>query len=133
MRIQYQRVLLFAVLLIVSLSGYANEVEIRKVELRKSGNNWTFNVTIKHADTGWNHYADAWRVVDENGKQIKIRILAHPHVDEQPFTRSLTGVTIPHGAKTVTIEARDKVHGWSKDKVVIDLNKNTGDRYRITR
>lgn len=68
------------------------------------------HVTIKHADTGWDHYANRWDVLDEAGNLLGSRTLHHPHVDEQPFTRSLT-LTIPAGIAQVTIVASDSVHG----------------------
>jgi hypothetical protein len=40
------------------------------------------------------------------------RVLTHPHVDEQPFTRSLSGVAIPEGFTQVEIAARDLVEGF---------------------
>ena len=46
------------------------------------------------------------------GDVLGTRELAHPHVDEQPFTRSLTGVVIPEGVTTVEIAARDSVVGF---------------------
>lgn len=49
-----------------------------------------FDVTISHPDTGWDHYADGWAVEDAQGNQLGLRVLAHPHETEQPFTRSLT-------------------------------------------
>ncbi|WP_455196821.1 hypothetical protein, partial [Kaarinaea lacus] len=73
----------------------AGEVEIVNVKAEKQRAGWVFNVTLKHGDTGWDHYADAWRVVTEDGKELGTRTLYHPHVDEQPFTRSLGDVTIP--------------------------------------
>lgn len=110
----------------------ADEVEIKKVELRtnNSGRSWTFRVTLKHNDTGWDHYADAWRVVDTDGKVLGKRVLYHPHENEQPFTRSLSGVKLVEGA-IIYVEAHDKVHGWSKDRVKIDFDFLEGDRYRI--
>jgi hypothetical protein len=47
------------------------------------------------------------------------RNLAHPHVKEQPFTRSLSGVRIPEGMTEVSIQARDSVSGWSSELVTI--------------
>jgi len=109
----------------------ANQVEIVKVKMESSGNSWTFNVTLLHEDKGWNHYADGWRVVDAKGKELGYRKLWHPHVNEQPFTRSLSNVTIPGTEKIIYIEAHDKVHGWSKQRLKIDLDKPQGDRYLI--
>lgn len=112
-------------------STMANQVEIVKVRMESSGGSWTFNVTLLHKDKGWNHYADGWRVVDVKGKELGHRKLWHPHDNEQPFTRSLSSVSIPKGAKIIYVEAHDKVHGWSKQRVKIDLSKPKGDRYLI--
>ena len=43
---------------------------------------------------------------------LGVRELLHDHASEQPFTRSLTGVAIPDGVTTVTVEARDLANGW---------------------
>ena len=99
----------------------AGEVEIVKVNAEKQRAGWVFNVTLKHGDTGWDHYADAWRVVTEDGKELGTRTLYHPHVDEQPFTRSLGDVTIPADVSAVYIEAHDKVHGWSKQRYRVKI------------
>ena len=123
---------LLAVLLLYPTFVMAGEVEIKHVELRSNtgGGKWTFYVTLKHNDTGWDHYADAWRIVDDEGKVIGKRVLYHPHEHEQPFTRSLSGVNIAEDA-IIYVEAHDKVHGWSKDRVKIDFDFAEGDRYRI--
>lgn len=89
--------------------------------MRQSGGQWTFDVTLFHGDTGWDDYADGWRIVDESGNVIGQRNLAHPHVNEQPFTRSLSGVQIPASVKRVGIQARDSVGGWSPRVDMFDL------------
>ncbi|MEM7508901.1 MAG: hypothetical protein AAF415_19400 [Pseudomonadota bacterium] len=99
----------------------AGEVDVVDVKAQKSGSGWRFDVTVVHADTGWDHYADAWRVVGPDGTVYGTRILAHPHVNEQPFTRSLGGVDIPEDVTRVKIEARDSVHGWAGATMEIDL------------
>jgi hypothetical protein len=99
----------------------AGEVQIVNVKAEKQRAGWVFNVTLQHGDTGWDHYADAWRVVTEAGKELGTRTLYHPHVDEQPFTRSLGDVTIPADVSVVYIEAHDKVHGWSKQRYPVKL------------
>ncbi len=110
----------------------AGQVEIKQVELRKNSNadTWTFRVSLYHNDTGWDHYADAWRIVDKDGKALETRVLFHPHINEQPFTRSLSAVSLS-GAAVIYVEAHDKVHGWSKNRVKIDLAVAEGERYRI--
>ena len=49
---------------------------------------WTVSATILHADTGWEHYADRFDVLAPDGTVLAERVLLHPHVNEQPFTRS---------------------------------------------
>lgn len=99
----------------------AGDVEIVGATATLSGGTWRFDVTLAHGDTGWDHYADAWRVVGPDGTVFGTRTLYHPHVDEQPFTRSLSGVAVPEAVTTVRIEARDSVHGWSPHTVEIAL------------
>ena len=125
---------LLAVILFLAVcrTAFANEVKILAADFSKTGDNlWTVNVTLKHDDTGWDHYADNWRVVDSEGTILGDRVLYHPHVDEQPFTRGLNNVRIPAGVTVVYIEAHDKVHGWTPDKLKVDLNMSTDGRLRI--
>lgn len=79
---------------------------------------WSFAVTVRHGDTGWDHYADGWMVLDRDGTELGYRELLHPHETEQPFTRSLSGVAIPDGTANVIIRAHDSVHGWGEDFVL---------------
>ena len=53
------------------------------------------SVTLAHPDTGWDHYADGWQVIGTDGVELGLRVLHHPHVTEQPFTRSLTLDALP--------------------------------------
>ena len=112
---------MFATFVAGMSTALAGAVEIVKAKVEKQRANWVFHVTLKHADTGWDHYADAWRVVTKDGEELGKRTLFHPHVDEQPFTRSLGDVKIPAGTGEVYIEAHDKVHGWSKQKFKVKL------------
>ena len=85
-------------------------------------NTYSFDVTVKHADTGWDHYADKWDVLTPDGKTVLgTRTLYHPHVDEQPFTRSLSGVTVPDGVDAVIVRAHDSVHGYGGKELRVDL------------
>ncbi|KAA3632730.1 MAG: hypothetical protein DWQ08_03000 [Proteobacteria bacterium] len=81
-----------------------------------------FEVTLRHDDSGWDHYADQWRVLDTRGNVLGKRELLHPHVDEQPFTRSLSNVSIPVDVSTVVIEGRDTVHGVSDHTLTLELD-----------
>lgn len=119
--------------LLLAKAAFANEVKIVKVMIEPDANRWTFHVTLKHHDTGWKHYADDWRIVDQKGKVLGNRKLWHPHVNEQPFTRSLSNVLIPKGTHIIFVEAHDKVHGWSKQRVRIDMRVTKGKHYQIRR
>lgn len=127
-----QRIILAAALG-APVAVLAGDVEIRMVELRQQAGQWRASVTLRHADTGWDHYADAWRLVSEDGVELGKRTLWHPHVNEQPFTRSLGNIEIPAGARVIYVEAHDKVHGWSSDRVRVELDKVSGERYRVER
>lgn len=77
-------------------------------------------VTLSHPDTGWDHYADGWRVGNPDGDILATRILAHPHVNEQPFTRSMQ-VDLPADLTEVFIRASCNVDGWAEDVIAISL------------
>lgn len=125
---------LTAFLFIVAASANASEVEIVNVSFESLGNlKWRINTTLKHDDTGWDHYADVWRILTESGIELGDRVLLHPHEDEQPFTRSLSGLKIPESEKIVFVEAHDTVHGWSTQRVRVDLTTDKGDHYSVRR
>jgi hypothetical protein len=111
----------------------AADVQIRFAELNFYGGAWQAEVTLQHEDTGWKNYADAWRLVDGKGRILATRVLWHPHVDEQPFTRGLDDIHIPEGTRVIFVEAHGKVEGWSKQRLRIDLDKPNGDNYKVRR
>jgi len=95
------------------------------VEIRMTGQKtYSFDVTVRHADDGWNHYADKWDVTAPDGTVLGTRTLYHPHVDEQPFTRSLSGVKIPDTIKEVTVRAHDSEHGYGGKTVTVVIPTN---------
>lgn len=98
-------------LIVFATSSFADSPEVLNVDASQSGGSWRFDVTLKHADTGWEHYANGWGVFLEDGTELGYRVLAHPHVNEMPFTRSLSSVKTPNGTDTVIIRPRDLVHG----------------------
>ena len=99
------------------VAGEARIVDV-KVECSAS---CTSSVTLEHSDEGWDHYANQWDVVTLDGQLLKSRVLFHPHENEQPFTRSLSGVKIPAGTKAVKIRAKDSKHGYSKQEFRVEL------------
>ena len=71
------------------------------------------SATVESQETGWDKYADRWEVRNPaTGAVLGERLLAHPHVDEQPFTRSLGGIAIPAEVTEVEIAAHDSVLGF---------------------
>lgn len=113
--------LIAAFILATAGTAIADETRIEDAMARKSGSTWSFSVTLRHNDTGWDHYADIWTVNTLDGKEIGRRVLAHPHENEQPFTRSLSGVAVPDGVNEVVIKAHDSVHGWSSQTYKVTL------------
>lgn len=85
---------------------------------------YDFDVTLSSPYDSPERYADAWRVRDEDGTVFGVRELAHDHANEQPFTRSLSGVEIPDGVEQVVVEGRDQVNGWGGETLTVDLPDN---------
>jgi len=107
-------------LMILGPAAMAGEADVVGVEVSKQGEGrFRFDVTVRHADEGWDHYADRWEVLGPDGAALGVRELAHPHVNEQPFTRSLSGVEIPVGVSEVTVRARDSVHGYGGREMTV--------------
>lgn len=109
-------------LLLACCTALADAPLVEDAKASPSGSGWRFDVTLSHPDTGWDHYADGWRVELPLGEVLGVRELAHPHVTEQPFTRSLSGVDVPNGAKTLHIRARCNENGWSEDVFILQLD-----------
>ena len=107
-------------LAVPGLAPRANEADVIDVAVSCDEQRMcSFNVTVNHKDRGWDHYANSWEVLDENRKRLGRRELAHPHVNEQPFTRSLEAVEIPDEVKQVTIRASDSRHRFGGAEVTV--------------
>jgi len=93
------------------------------VEIRPGGavGRYDLDVTLRHADTGWDHYANRWEVVAPDGRVIATRVLAHPHEHEQPFTRGLSGVHIPTEFTWIRVRGHDLVHGYGGREVTLSV------------
>ncbi len=107
--------------LFAATTAFADPAIVEDATAQSTGTGWTFAVTLSHGDTGWDDYADGWRVVSADGEVLGIRELLHPHVNEQPFTRSLSGVAIPEATSEVFIEARTLTEGWSDARFPVPL------------
>ncbi|MEM9798044.1 MAG: hypothetical protein AAF919_16240 [Pseudomonadota bacterium] len=103
---------------LLASTALADSPVVEAVTATPGGDGWRFDVTVRHPDTGWDHYADGWSVFAMDGTELGHRKLLHPHETEQPFTRSLGGVDIPAGTAQVIVRAHDSVHGWGADFIV---------------
>lgn len=107
---------------LLSFSAVAGEADVTNVSVSAQGDGrFRFDVTVRHADEGWDHYADIWEVVGSDDTVYGQRVLAHPHVNEQPFTRSQFGIKIPADVSQVTVRAGDKVHGFGGKEMLVKL------------
>lgn len=119
-----KKILSFLLLIILCFVAptFAAEADVIDVQVTKSTNKtYTFDVTISHPDSGWEHYADKWEILDGKDAILGTRILHHPHVDEQPFTRSLSGVEIPNDIKKIKVRAHDSVHEYGGEVISVNL------------
>ena len=105
------------------------------VKVTQSGDgSWRFDTTVRHNDQGWDNYADAWQVVNpETDEILGERILLHPHDNEQPFTRSQTGIVIPPEVSQVIVRAKDNVEGFGGQVVLVDLTVQQGENFEVIR
>ena len=105
---------------------YATSLNFAQVKevlaTKESSGSWCFGTSVRHNDEGWNHYADGWEVIDLEGNQIGYRKLHHPHVNEQPFTRSQCNIKIPTEISKVIVRAKCNKHGFGGKAMVVDLS-----------
>lgn len=94
-------------------SENGDEAQIVSVTVSGSENNYTFNIGVESPDTGCDQYADWWEIITEKGELIYRRILAHSHVDEQPFVRS-GGVVEIESDQIVIIRAHMNTSGFGR-------------------
>jgi hypothetical protein len=91
----------------------ADHPDVVAAELRSEGDGtWTLDVTISSEYDSAERYADGWRVLSPQGDVLGEHELTHDHAGEQPFTRTQTGLEIPEGVSTLTIEGRDTENGY---------------------
>ncbi len=119
--------LLSLLLLSLPITSLAGEADVLSAEVEHlNGDFYRFKVTVQHTDEDWEHFAKAWEVLGPDGTKLGARILQHPHINEQPFTRSMT-ITIPKQINKVTIRAYDLIHEFGGKELTIDINKDKQD------
>ncbi len=114
---------IFVVVLACFVAGavWADSPVVSNVHVKKVGMVWRVDVTLHHPDSGWDHYADGWEVLDKDGNRLAYRELLHPHVTEQPFTRGLSGVVFPDGTREIFVRASCSVDGWTGKPKRVEL------------
>jgi hypothetical protein len=106
----------------LSSISLANEASVLKAKVTCNNQNiCSFSVTVKHNDTGWKHYVNAYEILTKDRELIAKRVLHHPHVNEQPFTRSISNVKIPKESKFVIIRAHDLVHKYGGEELTVNI------------
>lgn len=111
MNMKTRRPLLATLMIIAATSAVAGEADVVDGRITALGDSkFRIDATVLHEDSGWDHYADRWDVLAADGRVLGSRELAHPHENEQPFTRSLT-LSLPEGTSVVMLQAHDSVHG----------------------
>ena len=115
--------IILVLLVTTNPSAFAGEADVLDVDVScNSDSTCRFDVTVKHDDEGWKHYANRWEVLSPDGKILATRVLAHPHDNEQPFTRSLGKVKIPSDLVEVVVRAHDLVHEYGGKEFVVQLS-----------
>ena len=101
----------------------AGLADVLSVQIRPAtaAGHYDIDVTLRHADSGWDHYANRWEVLGPDGSVLATRVLVHPHVHEQPFTRGLSAVRIPSGFTWIRVRAHDLVHGYGGREVTLSV------------
>lgn len=118
------RTLLVLLFLTLPSTLSAGEADVIAADAERIGGDFfRVSVTVRHRDEGWDHYVKGWEVLDMDGKVIGVHGLRHPHVNEQPFTRSAT-VIIPTHIDKVMIRAYDSIHGTGGNELMLYINRD---------
>lgn len=97
-----------------------NFAKVTAVAVTGAPNNYTFAVTVRSPDTGCEQYANWWEVLTPDGTLIYRRILAHSHVEEQPFERTGGSVEIAPD-QTVIVRAHMHPQGYGTQAMQGDV------------
>ena len=109
----------------LDLESYSESLNFAQVThvtaSQKPDGDWCLAATVRHNDQGWDHYADGWEVIDFQGKRLGFRRHAHPHDQEQPFTRSQCNIEIPKHTTQVIVRAKCNKHGFGGKPFILEL------------
>lgn len=121
----------------INLDTFSTSLDFAQIQdvkaIQSSDGSWCFYTAVRHNDEGWEHYADGWQVIDFKGNELGVRPLAHPHENEQPFTRSQCNIQIPKELTKVIVRAKCNKHGFGGQPVIVDLTVLKGTRFSVKR
>lgn len=95
--------------------------DILSAELERQGDAWSLAVTVSSPYDSEQRYADGWRVLAPDGAVLGTHELAHPHQNEQPFTRTMTALAIPPDVAQIIVEGRDLANGYGGTTVSVEV------------
>lgn len=117
-----------------SFNSSLDFAQVKNVKATQSKDgSWCFNVQVRHNDQGWSHYSDGWQVTDLAGNELGVRLLAHPHDTEQPFTRRQCNIAIPDELSKVVVSAKCNKHGFGGRSVEVNLTQPKGEGFSVKR
>ena len=119
----------------------SGDADVTNVFVKEEGDGtWTFHVSVEHPDKGFGDFADGWDLVTESGSVLKAdptqrftKVLRHPHVKEQPFTRTVKGIRLPGETQRLTVRAHDSVSGFGGKEVQVNLQRRFGKNFSVKR
>lgn len=110
------------------LETYSTSTDFAQVKevlaTQETNGSWCFGTSVMHNDEGWEHYANGCEIIDLEGNQLGTRKLHHPHVNEQPFTRSQCNIKIPANISKVIVRAKCNQHGFGGKAMLVELSVN---------
>ncbi len=107
--------LITAIILLNSSCLFAGEVLVNcEKVLHRGGDLYTFYISVSHEDEGWEHYANRFELLNEEKQIFATRVLRHPHVNQQSFTRDIT-IMLKQPISEFIVRAHDSVHGYGSE------------------
>lgn len=87
----------------------------------QGGDVYALEVTMSSQYDSAERYADGWRVLDADGTELGTMQLTHDHANEQPFTRTQSGLQVPEDVDEITVEGHDQAYGYGGATVTISV------------
>ena len=109
-----------------------DEPKVLFVKLWRFKNQYWYEITFEHDDTGWDHFVNWWVVVDDKNRPIQKGVIDRPTPGGWPFKHTTRSLVVPTGVNTLIFKAHCKIHGYGKDWVTVDLTRTSGAGYEIS-